>query len=307
MALRRWPVNPHVVALATHRSVLLFDIRCKSQIRRTVPRIVEPPSTFLSCVRSLNFSGNILSYGTSLAKVHFYDLVADKHLGNHLDIETVSTSPTVSSCRFGGSSDIPDDGLPDLASTVGLSSLRSGRQHRVGESVETELTFEFTHSANLALVDHSLLSRLQELNETDMQLFNHIFAFLSNPRNREYNHEELQHFLGDLRNRVPRRNSLENQIAGLPDDDEDLEDEEGGLSSSSSEATTTILRTGPSDSLLLENLNLFGLTPGENTGHPLGSSPAIYTHEYDSSGLRLFTAGGPIGSAFSGNFAVLWH
>ncbi|CAH8585961.1 unnamed protein product [Heterobilharzia americana] len=34
---------------------------------------------------------------------------------------------------------------------------------------------------------------------------------------------------------------------------------------------------------------------------------AVYTHEYDPSGTRLFTAGGPIASHFHGNVAALWE
>nr|CAH8863682.1 unnamed protein product [Trichobilharzia regenti] len=34
---------------------------------------------------------------------------------------------------------------------------------------------------------------------------------------------------------------------------------------------------------------------------------AVYTHEYDPSGTRLFTAGGPIASTFHGNVAALWE
>ncbi|CAL8092468.1 unnamed protein product [Calicophoron daubneyi] len=34
---------------------------------------------------------------------------------------------------------------------------------------------------------------------------------------------------------------------------------------------------------------------------------AVYTHEYDPSGTRLFTGGGPIASTFHGNVAALWE
>lgn len=36
-------------------------------------------------------------------------------------------------------------------------------------------------------------------------------------------------------------------------------------------------------------------------------TPAIYTHCYDSSGLRLFTAGGPLPAGLQGNYAGLWY
>ncbi|CAH0553660.1 unnamed protein product [Brassicogethes aeneus] len=35
--------------------------------------------------------------------------------------------------------------------------------------------------------------------------------------------------------------------------------------------------------------------------------PAIYTHCYDTSGTRLFTAGGPLPSTLTGNYAGLWQ
>uniref|UniRef100_V5I2X7 Putative ddb1 and cul4 associated factor 12 n=1 Tax=Ixodes ricinus TaxID=34613 RepID=V5I2X7_IXORI len=35
--------------------------------------------------------------------------------------------------------------------------------------------------------------------------------------------------------------------------------------------------------------------------------PAIYTHCYDSSGLQLFAAGGPLPASLRGNYAGLWH
>uniref|UniRef100_A0A224ZBY2 WD repeat-containing protein 40A n=1 Tax=Rhipicephalus zambeziensis TaxID=60191 RepID=A0A224ZBY2_9ACAR len=36
-------------------------------------------------------------------------------------------------------------------------------------------------------------------------------------------------------------------------------------------------------------------------------NPAIYTHCYDPSGLRLFTAGGPLPASLQGNYAGLWY
>lgn len=35
--------------------------------------------------------------------------------------------------------------------------------------------------------------------------------------------------------------------------------------------------------------------------------PAIYTHSYDTSGTRLFTAGGPLPATLTGNYAGLWQ
>lgn len=36
-------------------------------------------------------------------------------------------------------------------------------------------------------------------------------------------------------------------------------------------------------------------------------APAIYTHCYDPSGTRLFTAGGPLPATLTGNYAGLWQ
>lgn len=35
-------------------------------------------------------------------------------------------------------------------------------------------------------------------------------------------------------------------------------------------------------------------------------SPAIYTHKYDQSRTRIFTAGGPLPASLYGNYAGLW-
>lgn len=35
--------------------------------------------------------------------------------------------------------------------------------------------------------------------------------------------------------------------------------------------------------------------------------PAIYTHSYDSSGTRLFAAGGPLPNTLVGNYAGIWQ
>lgn len=36
-------------------------------------------------------------------------------------------------------------------------------------------------------------------------------------------------------------------------------------------------------------------------------TPAIYTHCYDYSGTRLFSAGGPLPANLCGNYAGLWQ
>jgi len=40
--------------------------------------------------------------------------------------------------------------------------------------------------------------------------------------------------------------------------------------------------------------------------HQSEYNPAIYTHQYDHSGTRLFTAGGPLPASLRGNYAGLW-
>ena len=155
-----------------------------------------------------------------------------------------------------------------------------------------------------------------EISESDMQFFNFVFSFAVDPQSEAPTSQQLQLFATLFQNRITRRNlrftvdtsDSENPVLSFASDAEDLDNEESGLSSLANAAAASALRrTGLRDSLLLDNLNLITPSSSDNNAHPLGNSPAIYTHEYDSSGLRLFTAGGPIGSAFSGNFAILWH
>ncbi|KAL5968955.1 DDB1 and CUL4-associated factor 12-like protein 1 [Taenia solium] len=319
VALRRWPNNPHVVSLATHRSVLLFDIRCRSQIRRTIPRIVEPPASCRSCVRSLNFSGNILSYGTSLGKVHFYDLVADKHLGNHLDTETVSKKATFSPCAYGSYSDSLDDGLPDLAASVYPNGLDSTPERQEEEPDETELSFEFsTDNPPSAPSDLPISSDPERLSEIDLHLINFISSLAVRPQVRERALQQFRLVTADLRRRISRHSlrvtlaatDMDNPIVQVSSDEEVVrgeEEEDGDSGAQANEAVDQAhLPQPPGDSVLLENLTLDNLNWVESNWHSVGTNKAVYTHEYDPSGLRLFTAGGPIGSAFSGNFAVLW-
>lgn len=35
--------------------------------------------------------------------------------------------------------------------------------------------------------------------------------------------------------------------------------------------------------------------------------PAIYTHCYDSTGMRIFAAGGPLPATLIGNYAGVWQ
>ncbi|KAL5102866.1 DDB1 and CUL4-associated factor 12-like protein 1 [Taenia crassiceps] len=317
VALRRWPNNPHVVSLATHRSVLLFDIRCRSQIRRTIPRIVEPPASCRSCVRSLNFSGNILSYGTSLGKVHFYDLVADKHLSNHLDTETVSKKATFSPCTYGSYSDSLDDGLPDLAASVYPNDFYSTPEPQE-EPDEAELSFEFlTDNPPSASDDLPVSSDSERLSEIDLHLINFISSLAVRPQVRERALQQFRLVTADLRRRISRHSlrvtleatDMDDPIVQVSSDEEMVRDEEenGDSRAQVNEAVDQAHLSQPlGDSVLLENLTLDNLNWIESSWHSVGTNKAVYTHEYDPSGLRLFTAGGPIGSAFSGNFAVLW-
>ena len=41
-----------------------------------------------------------------------------------------------------------------------------------------------------------------------------------------------------------------------------------------------------------------------NYHHP---SSAIYTHSYDESGTKIFTAGGPLAAGIQGNYAAVWQ
>lgn len=53
---------------------------------------------------------------------------------------------------------------------------------------------------------------------------------------------------------------------------------------------------------VLENEELYATFPGN-----IGYHPAVYTHKFDSSNLRLFAAGGPLGNGSHGCYAGLWY
>lgn len=280
---------------------------------------MEPPASCRSCVRSLNFSGNILSYGTSLGKVHFYDLVADKHLANHLDTETVSKKATFSPCTYGSYSDSLDDGLSDLAASVYPNGSGSTPEHQEEEPNETELSFEFsTDNSSPVSSDLPVSTDSERLSEIDLHLINFISSLAVRPRVRERALQQFRLVTADLRRRISRHSlrvtleatDMDNPIVQVSSDEEMVRDEgeeDGGNGAQVNEAVDQAhLPQPPGDSVLLENLTLDNLNWIESNWHSVGTNKAVYTHEYDPSGLRLFTAGGPIGSAFSGNFAVLW-
>ncbi|VDD79608.1 unnamed protein product [Mesocestoides corti] len=325
VALRRWPSNPQVVSLATHRSVLLFDIRCRSQIRRMVSRSIKPPSSYHSCVRSLNFSGNILSYGTSAGKVYFYDLVADNHLPSHLDIESQSRQFNSPPCsHFNYSDPSSDDSLPDLASDLGQNNTNgvSEEEGEDTESNEMELSFEFSgdafpsfRRANIRLAT----SNSPEMSTLDRRLLVYLQSATPQTEHHQRSLNQIRRAAAALRRRVVNTaiqftadavESEENMAVRLSSDEEGNEDEsDDGVDLSMPSGSSGIWNQPPlfENSELLQNLGFDTLNWAREGSLPaLGTSVAVYTHEYDPTGTRLFTAGGPIGSAFSGNFAVVW-
>lgn len=362
MALRRWPSSPHVVALATQRSVLLFDVRCRSQIRRMSSRCVGPPFQYSACIRSLNFAGDVMTYGTSSGKVFFYDLVADKHLPNHLDMQTEKRQPNFPACSevVGNNNEAEDentsteDSLPDLAAGYyGNSPNRSPSS--ASDSGQDDTMADFHHptdrlgSAFSPRIRRWPWMRLERANPSitaaiDQSLLLYLSSMTNRLEHRIDTLSRLREATVELQRRAiasrPRRDplfdtstifpaggaigdgsvSIDDHNYARPSDDEMSEDE--SLSAPrllTSQGPVNYLQNpfGQIDAQWLEREHGFLFsepTALEDFGYTLygvpqsvGSNIAVYTHEYDSSGTRLFTAGGPIGSAFDGNFAVLWH
>nr|VZI25234.1 unnamed protein product [Spirometra erinaceieuropaei] len=337
VALRRWPLNNNVVAVATHRSVLLFDIRCPSKIRNTSARCIYPPfSSFSSCVRSLNFSGNLVSYGTSAGKVHFYDLAADKHLPTHLDVEskTRQSNPT---CEISGFPPSEVDDLPDLASDFGPSTRSSSSiaqeelQEDVAEqmfrppylsnsyfstpeegegtsTVQPHLRGRIRFAASptspeSSVIDLGSMSLLGSISQTRVGLerlrirlaqLRQTTAALRIQRALLYSVATNSDFMRNTHSDTTPSTTAVEEGSGEVEDFV-AQSEEPPLSAT---ARTRMVFSSEEATRALFSRSLGLSTPGTNT--------AVYTHEYDPSGTRLFTAGGPIGSAFSGSFAVVW-
>ncbi|VDN96926.1 unnamed protein product [Rodentolepis nana] len=278
VSMRRWPCNPHVFTMATRRSVLIFDVRTRYPTRRLTPNCIQPPEYFNAsngCVRSLNYSGNILSYGTSTGNVHFFDLVADKHLPTHFDCANV-TKHVINSTNSNNNNSVQSNGdIPDLAS----SAVRIRRGYTRSSSRSSAYTARW--------------------NVEDLNLLNFIESLPAPQTVREQTLMATTNRTGPVNN--PVRITVRNLHSTSPtiEVSNDLDD------FIESERFLEILEdpsfsSSPSDAIF-SDANFYRSPPPPRSYH------AIYTHEYDPSGIRLFTAGGPIITAYSGNFAVLWE
>nr|CDS34211.2 DDB1 and CUL4 associated factor 12 [Hymenolepis microstoma] len=278
VAMRRWPCNPHVLAMATRRSVLMFDVRTRYPTRTLIPNCIQPPeyfNAFNGCVRSLNYSGNILSYGTSTGNVHFYDLVADKHLPTHFDCVNV-TKNVIKSISSNSNLDQSDVDIPDLAS----SAVR-----RRSDSYSRSSSRSSAYTSRWSVEDLNLLNFIESLpapqtvREQTLMATTNRRGVINNP---------VRITVRNLHSTSPTV-EVSNDMDDVIESDRSLEMlEDPSFSSSPSNA-------------IFSDMNFYSSPPPPRSYH------AVYTHEYDPSGTRLFTAGGPIITAYSGNFAVLWE
>ncbi|KAM7534491.1 hypothetical protein Aperf_G00000110909 [Anoplocephala perfoliata] len=295
VALRRWPNNPHILSMATRRSVLLFDIRFRSPARRLAPRIIQPPgnsSSSIPCVRSLNFSGNVLSYGTSVGNLHFYDLVADKHLPIYFDCVNI-TKRGIKTTSQDASLNYSHDGLPDLAASESMHSTYPLRE----DSEDSSSLVDSENPPSSSSFRVEITSNYGQWNQEDMNLINFINSLPAHQQVRE----RTLLFSQANRRRGPIRITLRALQTDYPSifiasDEEQLS---GSETSVELENANTVLPFGGSSPS--------NATSSDDNPQTPGSSQAVYTHEYDPTGIRLFAAGGPIITTYSGNFAVLWE
>ncbi|VUZ44315.1 unnamed protein product, partial [Hymenolepis diminuta] len=277
VAMRRWPTNPHILAMATRRSVLIFDVRTRYPARTLTPSCIQPPEYFNSsngCVRSLNYSGNILSYGTSTGNVHFYDLVADKHLPTHFDC--VNVTKNVIKSTDSNNSDQSDGDLPDLAS----SAVR-----RRSDSYSRSSSRSSAYTSRWSVEDLNLLNFIESLPAPQTVRERTLIATTN--RRRIINN--------------PVRITVRNLHSTSPTVEVSSDVNDSTDSDHSPEMLEDPLFSSSLSNVTFSNINFYHSPPPPRSYH------AVYTHEYDPSGTRLFTAGGPIITAYSGNFAVLWE
>lgn len=257
--MRRWPTNPHVLSLATRNSVLLFDIRGRYPVRRLTPRSIKPPcfsGSYNGCVRSLNYCGSVLSYGTSIGNVYFYDLVADAHLPNYFDCQNMTKKLADSKENHTGGH------AEDEESNRNLADLMT--------SSEPSDYFTSNSSSQSNSDFHS------RWNSNDLNLANFIDSLPNFQSIRQMNLP------------APLRITLRNLQSFSPtvevsSDSDDLQDLDQSLPP------------------VMPSSDAYPSTSGTRITH------AVYTHEYDPTGTRLFTAGGHIAISHSESFAVLWE
>lgn len=335
MALRSWPNDPRCIALATHHCVILFDIRCSNPIN-AMGRCIHPPLS-VSGVRSLNFHGDILSYGSSNGQVRFYDLKANKHLPVHLDVGPGWVKPF--DCGANGDENNAFETLPPAS----------------GDNWPPQNPSVY-RSWNTP-PPSPLQSFFLAPPSSSYPLFTRTAGFVSQVNNLRVSLDRIRNRLAGLRGLARANASLMFSVAGLrvPDDSETSGNAPSSSTSSGVSSATLQSQVGSEISENrpgeMEEVEEREVGPFEDTAPSSQETPtpssrarwriqldgmderdfisipqvlfadfdpnsalsahrrltAVYTHEYDPSGTRLFTAGGPIASTCHGNVAALWE
>lgn len=325
MALRRWPMQPHCVGLATQHGVLLFDVRCSNSIRAT-GRCIHTPVASDTGVRSLNFAGHVLSYGTSSGHIYFCDLRTNEHLSTQLDVgdgwmrEPECDEPILPDLD----PDQPDN--PDSRPPGARRFRRVEQRASGGGGGSANVGINNRATASDRLTAWRPASSIPEL-PPDIQEMNFRFGTINRPTRRRTRRGSADPF-------GIQRVSLSNFPTFL----------QAILDSQSFPNLDTMLPPAGQGRVLnvemdasnSEDAQIASLTPTTRREHPPGrdgdnieysfagsnpfpdldptlifashrNKPAVYTHEYDLSGTRLFAGGGPIAANMHGNVAVLWE
>ncbi|TGZ63678.1 hypothetical protein CRM22_006772 [Opisthorchis felineus] len=345
VALRRWPSEPHCVALATHHCVILFDIRCSDPISAS-GCCIHPPLA-VSGVRSLNFSGDVLSYGSSNGQVHFYDLRGSQHLPTHLEIGPGWVKPNV--CVNDESSTPTPISGASMSDTSWFSRISSSSGWRTPISNPPPPTSALTpelliHGASsFPIRSNNIRIRLDRRQQRLYGLRSRLFPSLmyslatlhssvSNDPDTRQQQRDYAPLAGSSRRRqLPFSETLDRIADPIPtpaddsesesgDDVDEVEeppdhsndsDEEDGEDEVSMEPTNWRLPSADfrsqASAVNIPLIDLLSNLPSDSSLSAHRRLVAIYTHEYDPSGTRLFTAGGPIASTYHGNVAALWE
>ncbi|KAF7242855.1 DDB1-and CUL4-associated factor 12 [Paragonimus skrjabini miyazakii] len=353
VALRQWPSAPHCVALATHHCVILFDIRCSDPVGAT-GCCIHPPSA-VSGIRSLNFAGNILSYGSSNGQIHFYDLRGNQHLPTHLELGPGWVKPSM--CANEDSfpplpeTPSPVDGnnwppqtrnssvwgappAPYSAVPVFLSHFPASSNSFVAHSNNLRIRLDrrqnrFTdlRSRRFASLIYSIAGlRQSDVNNRDVNYrnaSNSTFGEVTSRRRRLPSTESddiIESVSSGVRDNDNENEEVNNEDADVisPDHDEldvvtseQQETEEETVTDSAQFSIWRLPEPGAQRTQTSSfNFPLIGLWsdfPSMSAISTHRRLVAVYTHEYDPSGTRLFTAGGPIASTYHGNVAALWE
>ncbi|CAH8641141.1 unnamed protein product [Schistosoma rodhaini] len=351
VALRRWPSEPNCIALATHHCVLLFDIRCSTVKVGAAARCILPPLD-VSGVRSLNFAGSVLSYGTSSGQVHFYDLRSDHHLPIQLDVgpgwlkpQTCdefevpsSVSPSVapvsrpvsqpqavvpSSSNWNTPSPPPSPAHPALL-TRSLNTVRSSQlRAEVVNNIRVRLDriqhrlSSLRNRRSMAVAGALNTYPVVEASVSDRSIYANLRSdtHQQNATTEDGNDSPLSESyfpVDDLQSNI----NNETTTVGYPDGNNQSSSESNEIDTPS---THVVMPFGlprlqirdPHLGPIFLGMNYFGNIHSDFVSFPTFFNQrrmlAVYTHEYDPSGTRLFTAGGPIASTFHGNVAALWE